>query len=226
MNLSKVLEYFDASKVCKGAVNIIGCGAIGSHVVEQLVRMGVENIHLWDFDTVSAHNIANQMFVNEDIGMAKVAAVARYAKAINPQVKLTLHPKGLQKPYVVNGYVFLCVDSIELRKEIVKANRLNPNCIAFFDFRMRLTDAQAYFAERKNVKEVDRLYATMDFTSEEAKESTPVSACGVTLSVVYTVKAITACGVANFARFCLGQPTKNTILVDMNFMCIDAFPME
>ena len=37
----------------------------------------------------------------------------------------------------------------------------------------------------------------MDFTHEEAKDATPKSACNVELSVIYTVKTITALGVAN-----------------------------
>ena len=53
----------------------------------------------------------------------------------------TLHSEGWTDE-VINGYVFLCVDNIDLRRKIVETNQHNPNCIAFFDFRMRLTDAQ------------------------------------------------------------------------------------
>ena len=41
----KILEYFDADTI-KDTIHIVGCGAIGSHVAEQLVRIGCTNIHL------------------------------------------------------------------------------------------------------------------------------------------------------------------------------------
>lgn len=225
MNKSKLLEYFDAS-VIKAPIHVIGCGAIGSNIAEQLARIGVEEVHLWDFDTVAAHNITNQMFDEADIGRTKVEAVTDMMKAINPAIIITTHAKGLTEPYVLAGYVFLCVDNIDLRREIVKANQYNPNLVAFFDFRMRLTDAQHYAALKSNAEQVKQLLATMDFTHEEAKNSTPKSACNVELSVCYTVKTIVAIGVANFVRSVLGDPIKTMVLIDLEQMTLDAFPMD
>lgn len=227
MDKSKVLEFFDGVNDVKGQIHVIGCGAIGSHVAEELARIGCEKIHLWDFDTVSPHNITNQMFTEADIKRLKVEAVADMMTAINPALKdtLVLHPNGIAAPYIVNGYVFLCVDSIDLRKKIVEGNRYNPNIKGIFDFRMRLTDAQHYFADFSKPDDVKELLTTMDFTDEEAKAATPVSACGVELSVVYTVKAITAFGICNFVNFCQERPVKNKIFVDMNQFAVDAFPM-
>lgn len=226
MNRSKILEYFDASKVT-APLHIVGCGAIGSHVAEQLARIGCTNIHLWDFDTVSSHNITNQLFNEEDIGSLKTYALADKLKAINPNIfaDLTVHETWWTKE-LLNGYVFLCVDNIDVRREIVKKNQYNPNCIAFFDFRMRLTDAQHYFARRANLEEMKALLNSMDFTHEEAKGATPVSACNTELSVIMTVKIIAALGVNNFTKFCLDKPIKTMILVDLNMMTLDSFPMD
>lgn len=231
LDKSKVLEYFDASKLT-APIHIIGCGAIGSHVAEQLTRMGCENIHLWDFDTVSPHNITNQMFIHGDIGELKTRATTAAMLEINPDLTVAtvsaavvVHDEGWHGE-VLNGYVFLCVDNIDLRREIVQVNQYNPNCIAFFDFRMRLTDAQHYMADRSNEKQMKALLDSMAFTHEEAKDATPKSACNVELSVVYTVKTITAVGVANFVKLCLGQKTYKMILVDLNQMTLDAFPVD
>lgn len=222
LDTKKVLEFFDASKIRK-QIHIVGCGAIGSHVAEQLTRMGCSNIHLWDFDTVSPHNITNQMFVQADVGRPKVEAVADMMLAINPDCKITLHNCPLEDPYIVNGYIFMCVDKIDVRKAIVNANKMNPNAIAVFDFRMRLTDAQYYAADFSRPEQVEELLKTMDFTQEEADAATPQSACGVELSVIYTVKAIVAAGVCNFVKLVHGESMKNKIFVDMNFLAIDAF---
>lgn len=225
MNRSKVLEFFDAAKEVHGPIHIVGCGAIGSHVAEQLTRLGCSNIHLWDFDKVEPKNITNQMFLSSDVGKLKVDAVETMMKSINEEISIVKHDKGISKPYILNGYVFLCVDNIELRRDIVKANENNPNCICFHDFRMRLTDAQYYFAERGVKKQMDNLLASMNFSHEEAVDATPKSACGVELSVIYTVKNIVTYGMQNFVRFCQGAKPKNTILTDMNFLSVDAFEL-
>ena len=225
MNKSKVLEYFDANTQCKAAIHIIGCGAIGSHVAEQLTRLGCSNIHLWDFDRVEPKNITNQMFLDSDIGKDKVDAVEKMMKSINSEIRVFKHPKGISAPYIVNGYVFLCVDNIDLRRAIVEANRNNPNCICFHDFRMRLTDAQYYFADRSEPVQMENLLNSMAFTHEEATEATPKSACGVELSVIYTVKNIVTYGMRNFVGFLQGQKAKNVILTDMESMSVDAFTL-
>lgn len=225
MNRAKVLEFFDAATMVERAVHVVGCGAIGSNVAEQLTRLGVNDIHLWDFDLVEPKNVTNQMFFDEDINKEKVDATEELCKRINPQINIVKHPKGIDKPFILNGYIFLCVDNIELRKAIVEANKNNPNCIAFFDFRMRLTDAQHYFADREKPEQVEALLSTMDFTHDEATEATPTSACGVELSVCYTVKSIVCYGIANFVNFCLGNEPKLMILSNMETMQVTCFPM-
>lgn len=221
MDLSKTYEFFNPNDIgCR--VNIIGCGSIGSTLAENLVRFGITNIALFDFDVVEPHNIANQMFQYSDIGKPKVRAVAENLMNINPSCAkdLSIFDKGY-KNQNLSGYVFLCVDSIELRQKIVKANKYN-NCIrAMFDFRTRLTDAQHYAANWGKSSDIKNFLASMDFTHEEALESTPVSACNVTLSVAPTIRMIVAAGVANFINFVIGKELKNVILIDSFNFTID-----
>lgn len=223
IDTTKVMEFFNASEKVRVPVHVVGCGAIGSHVCEQLTRLGMDEVHIWDFDKVEPKNITNQMFLAADIGLSKVDAAEKMMLSINPDMKIVKHPKGISAPYILNGYVFLCVDNISLRREIVKANMMNPNCVGFADFRMRLTDAQYYFARRDDPDQIKNLLASMDFTQEEAAEATPKSACGVELSVIYTVKMIVAYGMANFVKFFSKQKVSNIILCDANLMCVDAF---
>ena len=61
MNLVKSQDYFNPLDVTKRC-HIIGCGSVGSTVAELLIRLGLTKISLYDFDVVSAHNLANQMF--------------------------------------------------------------------------------------------------------------------------------------------------------------------
>ena len=220
LDRSKVEEFFDAQKI-KAPVTIVGCGATGSHACEQIARMGFEHAILWDFDTVDDHNITNQMFKQEDIGKAKVTACAEMMNAVNPDMQIEVHNEPLEEPYVVNGIVIICVDNIEVHQKIVEANEFNPNCMCFLDFRMRLTDAQVYFATNdvyapQKDADLNKLKRSMNFTHNEAKEATPISACGVELSVIYTVKTCVALGMATLVRYLTGKTYHNTILIDLD----------
>lgn len=223
MDLSKSYEFFKP-EMCRERLHIIGCGAIGSTVAENLVRFGLTNITLYDFDHVEKHNIANQMFKETDIGKLKTEALANYLTEINPDVKsgLKLANKGYtgQK---LSGYVFLCVDNIDLRREIAEAHKSNRYIKAMFDFRMRLTDAQHYAADWANKTMIENFLKTMAFSHEEAKEETPVSACNITLSVCPTIRTICAYGVSNFVNFVKEGVIKKMILVDAFNYTVDAF---
>lgn len=223
MDLSKSYDFFKPEDL-KGRIHIIGCGAIGSTVAENLVRFGIDNITLYDFDSVEPKNIANQMFRQTDIGRLKIEALADYLCEINPEISenLVLVPEGWTGQRLA-GYVFLCVDNIDLRREIATSCKENPYVKGMFDFRMRLTDAQHYAADWTDEKMIENFLKTMAFTHDEAKEETPVSACNITLSVVPTVRLICAYGVSNFINFIKGQPLKKMIQADAFSYLLDAF---
>ena len=190
MDLSKSYEYFQPEKQ-KDRIHIIGCGSVGSTVAYMLARTGVTNFTLWDFDTVEPHNLANQMFRQKDIHKAKVDALLDIICEINPEIADTakLKPEGWTGQQL-SGYVFLCVDNIDLRRKIVEMHMDNPYVKAMFDFRTRLEDAQHYAADWSDYKMKKDFLNSMNFSHDEAKEETPVSACNVTLSVCPTVLVI------------------------------------
>lgn len=214
MDLSKSYEYFQPEKD-ESRIHIVGCGSVGSTVAENLARCGVTKMTLWDFDTVEPHNLANQMFRQNDVGKTKVEALRDILAEINPDIvdDVELKKDGW-KGKMMSGYIFLCVDNIELRKKIVEQHMSSPYVKAVFDFRTRLEDAQHYAADWKDEKMKTDLLNSMNFTHDEAKEETPVSACNVTLSVCPTVRIICAYGVANFMNFWNGKPLKKLILAD------------
>jgi len=214
MDLSKSYEFFQPEKDT-ARIHIVGCGSVGSTVAENLARCGVTKMTLWDFDIVEPHNLANQMFRQKDVGKPKVEALLDILMEINPDIKddIELKPEGW-KGKLMSGYVFLCVDNIELRKEIAKKHFDSPFVKAMFDFRTRLTDAQHYAADWSDYKMKQDFLNSMDFSHDEAKEETPVSACNVTLSVCPTVRIVCAYGVSNFMNFWNGNPLKKLILAD------------
>lgn len=222
MDLSKSYEFFQPSS-CTERIHIIGCGSVGSTLAELLVRYGLTDITLYDFDVVEPHNIANQMFVQSDIGKPKVQAVADHLVAINPELADTL--RLAEKGYTsqkLSGYVFLCVDNIDLRREIAENNRSNPFIKAMFDFRTRLTDAQHYAANWSDERHKQAFIDTMQFSHEEAAKETPMSACHVTLSVAATVRLIVTLGVVNFIDFIRKGTLRKVVLADTEIWNVTA----
>lgn len=123
----------------------------------------------------------------------------------------------------LSGYVFLCVDNIELRKQIVEKHFDNPYVKAVFDFRTLLEAGQHYAADWSDYKMKKDLLNSMNFTHDEAAEETPVSACGVTLGVVTTVRTICALGVSNFVKYIRGGTLSKLIICDAFQPLLDAF---
>lgn len=221
MNLIKSYEFFKPEMV-KGKVHIVGCGSVGSTVAENLARCGVSKFVFWDFDRVEEHNIVNQMFTADQVGMAKVEALLSILKSINPDVQVELKPEGWNGEKMP-GYIFLCVDSIDIRREIVTKHFNNMNVKAVFDFRTLLESAQHYAADWSSLQMKENLLKTMNFTHEEAAEEAPVSACGTTLGVATTVRLVSAMGVNNFIRFIKGEEIWRFVQIDGFHGILDAF---
>lgn len=222
MNLNKHLEFFNPLEI-EDDIHIIGVGAIGSNLALMLARLGFTNIHLYDFDKVESINVANQNYFDKQIGMEKVDATTSILKSINPEIEIEQHLDGWQPGKVLSGFIFLCLDNIDVRRQITEAYKDNRYIKAILDFRMGLDDAQHYMADLTDPKAVKRLLETMNFTHEEAKKALPISACGTSLSVLPTIWTVISAGVANFINFCKKGEYKHTILVNPFINTVDAF---
>jgi sulfur carrier protein ThiS adenylyltransferase len=69
---------------------ILGCGGLGSNCAAMLVRSGVLDLTLVDFDEVEADNLNRQLFFADQIGAPKVEALAHTLRRIDPDVRLRL----------------------------------------------------------------------------------------------------------------------------------------
>ena len=94
---------------------VIGTGAIGRNVAIQLASIGCQNLKIIDFDTVEESNVASQGFLETNIGVKKVDAVAAICKGINSNINLTVIDGRYKRNMDVGDIVFFCVDSMEIR---------------------------------------------------------------------------------------------------------------
>jgi len=212
MDLSKSAEFFNPTTF-KDRIHIIGLGSVGSTVAELLSRFGFTKVSLYDFDIVQEHNLANQMFTTKDILNPKLDAVCERWVSVNPEAKdsLVVYPDGWNGQKL-SGYVFLCVDNIDLRRRIVKENQYNDSIKGMFDFRTGLTDAQHYAADWSSNDDIKALLDTMDFTHEEAEKNVPMSACKVALCVMPTVWSVAMAGVTNFINLLKGKKLERAMI--------------
>lgn len=215
LDLNKSLEYFNPAQVL-GRIHIIGCGSVGSAVAYLLVRMGVENITLYDDDIIEPHNLGNQMFTQHRMGMNKAIALKEILCEINPAAadKITAKPeKYVGQP--LSGYVFLCVDDISVRKMICERNRYNINIEMILDVRTGLETVECRAAVWHNQDEKKEMLKSVSaFTHEEVKKEQPVSACGVVLGVMSTVWLGSLLCVNNFITYIRTGKYKKCILAD------------
>src|SRR5437899_11928702 len=62
-------------------VGVVGVGSVGGFIAEALVRMGIEDVLLMDFDFIEEHNLDRLVYATKrDIGRLKVQCLATYLK--------------------------------------------------------------------------------------------------------------------------------------------------
>ena len=72
------------------SVAVVGCGGTGSAVIEQLVRLGVRHLLLFDPDTLTASNVTRVYgSYLEDVGEPKVSVSAAHVRQIAPDAEVT-----------------------------------------------------------------------------------------------------------------------------------------
>lgn len=69
-------------------IGIAGAGGIGSNVALNLVRSGITQLKLVDFDRVEPGNLNRQFYFADQIGLFKVEALKINLSRINPKVQL------------------------------------------------------------------------------------------------------------------------------------------
>ena len=86
--LARYLDEFRLQRIWQTKIGIAGAGGLGSNCAQLLVRSGFMDFVLADFDHVENSNLNRQFYFEDQIGQAKVDALARNLRQINPAVKL------------------------------------------------------------------------------------------------------------------------------------------
>ena len=80
-----------AEKLKHITIGIAGLGGLGSMVANCLVRTGIKNLIIADFDTIDFSNLNRQLYFLDQIGKPKVGITIENLKRINPEIKIQGH---------------------------------------------------------------------------------------------------------------------------------------
>lgn len=87
--LEKILTEQEYSKIKNLNILLIGVGGVGGYTLEALVRMGVENITIVDYDVITLSNLNRQIITTrKNIGNSKVLEAKKRAESINPDINI------------------------------------------------------------------------------------------------------------------------------------------
>lgn len=165
-------DKFDLIKTKK--VLVVGLGGVGGYAVEALVRSGISDITIVDYDVVDITNINRQIIaLHSTIGKYKTEVFRNRINDINPACSVTVNNMKIddnninslfEKDY---DYVVDACDTISVKKELIRiclrkniklissmgtAKKLDPTKLEIIDVRKTSYDPIAKII-RKMVKE-------------------------------------------------------------------------
>lgn len=115
-----------------GAVAVVGCGGVGSWVALLLAMSGVEELHLFDGDTVGVENLNRLPFGPESVGRLKVQVLREFIIALRPRARVYAYPITFDKNLATSMGLKLvvdCTDDGAAQREICKACKGNTRYI-------------------------------------------------------------------------------------------------
>ena len=108
-------------------VLVVGVGGVGGYAVEALVRSGVSNVTIVDYDTIDITNINRQIIaLHSTIGKKKVEVLKTRILDINPNCEVKAYDffynEEMKNKININDYDYIldCCDSINSKELLIK----------------------------------------------------------------------------------------------------------
>lgn len=125
--VEKLIGQRKLEKIKTTTIAVIGLGGVGSYAVEGLIRSGIENIIIVDYDNIDITNLNRQLITNQsNLNKLKTDEMEKHILEINPKcritklsIKLTLN--NIDKLFKLKfDYLIDCCDTIIIKEEIIK----------------------------------------------------------------------------------------------------------
>ena len=172
--LKKVVGVDNLELLGTKSVLVLGCGGVGGYVVEALVRSGIGELILVDYDVVEETNINRQIIaLNSTIGKLKIDLLEERTKDINSNCNVIKIGKFINQDNYLElfnnkiDYFVDCCDTVIVKKLVMKeclekdipfigsmgtGNKLDPSKLEITDIRKTVNDPLARIL-RKYVKD-------------------------------------------------------------------------
>ncbi|MDB5339857.1 MAG: UBA/THIF-type binding protein [Planctomycetaceae bacterium] len=194
---SRQQDLVPTSQLQSVTATVIGVGAIGRQVALQLAALGIQKLHLIDFDTVELTNVTTQGYRQSDLGLAKVLATERAVREIDPLIEVTTIQDRFRPRHVVGDAFFCCVDSISTRAAVWRAVHLNAR----------------FWSDGRMLGEVLRILTTTDesgrkhYSETLFEQSEAQSGSCTARSTIYTASIAAGMMLHQFSRWLRGGIT-------------------
>lgn len=155
--VEKLIGIDNLDKIKNTTVAVVGLGGVGGYAVEGLVRSGIENIIIVDYDKIDISNLNRQIITNTlNIDKLKVDEMEFRINSINPKCKvikinLKLDIDNLDVLFEYEfDYLVDCCDTIVVKQELISrcsnnnikiiscmgtGNKLEPSLLEVTDIR-------------------------------------------------------------------------------------------
>ncbi len=124
---SRVIGEENVKKLSNSNIAVLGVGGVGGYVVEMFARLGVKNLTIVDFDTISISNLNRQIIaLKSNINCLKVEEFKKRILNINPDCCVEAVAKKITKENVEEilnkpfDFVIDAIDDIPAKIEVAK----------------------------------------------------------------------------------------------------------
>ena len=153
------------NKIKTKKVLIIGLGGVGSYCVEALVRSGIENFIIVDYDKIDITNLNRQLMTNQsNIGEFKTDEIEKRILSINPNCNIEKYTKRIDMDNINElfkgniDYVIDACDTLSVKLELIRickkkdiklissmgtGNKMDPSKLKIMDIRKTSYDPLA-----------------------------------------------------------------------------------
>jgi len=168
-------------------VLVVGCGAIGRNIIMQCAHIGIEDVTVFDFDSVENHNVSSQGFSVYDIGLPKVQAISSELSRKVPGCIVRAY-NSRWVPHNSNyDYVFLAADCMSARKSVSRFYHKRRKKSVVIDCRMRGEEARVLMSYDRLTR---NYYSTTLFSNDDAADGSCTSNTNIYCSFHTSSRAI------------------------------------
>lgn len=198
LDLSRTRQFFEPEWLRGREVNLVGGGAVGSRIAEELGPIGVPSFNLYDPDVFDGSNVSNQRMLHSCLGKPKATSSAELLRAMIGEDVVVPHIERVSGKKEFSGFVFTAVDHMDDRSDMWKNSfRGNENISLLVDTRIGADGGKIIALNPSNIEHIHQ-YEKTELHTQAAAEA---EGCGRDHRVGATASIAAAHAVWRFQRW-------------------------